>query len=217
MPETASMMPSSAQATGRSPRPIRSMAWWWRLLTPTEVVPITAASASAGLDRDLVDGVGRTAALAVHDVGDLGQVLLERAAQRHVEHLVAAADAEQRQAEVAGGAGQRQLEHVGVGMAAGDVGRGLGAVVLRVDVAAAGQQQAVESGHHLVDVVGIDARHDERQPAGAQHGVDIAPVERLDRLLVVHRRRRGDPDPRLGHGVTIRGARYEIVSSVGRF
>ena len=47
---TPSIRPSAAHATGRSPWPSRSIAWWWKELTWTSSAPISAVEAAAGLD-----------------------------------------------------------------------------------------------------------------------------------------------------------------------
>ena len=92
--------PSGDQATARSPRPTRSTAWWWKELTSSCSLPSSPPSAAGALDAPRAWRRGRPR-LAVGDraVRDVGQVLAQRAAARHVEHLHAAADAEHRQAE----------------------------------------------------------------------------------------------------------------------
>ena len=78
------------------------------------------------------------------------EMLVERAPEGHVEHLVAAADREHRQVQLEGCSERGQLEGVMVGPDApqrlvplgGAVGRG-------VDVATAEEEQAVEPAQDL--------------------------------------------------------------------
>ena len=99
-------------------------------------------------DLDVAEHVGRAAVVEVpHDVG---QVLVQRAAQLHVEDLAAAADGEHGQVGGERGGEQGPLAGVPDRVDAADLGRGLLAVGERVDVSPAGEHQAVEHGDHLV-------------------------------------------------------------------
>ena len=106
--------------------------------------------------------------------GDLGRdVLDQRAAQRHVQHLHAAADRQERQVGVERAARASAISNASrPGSAASNVGVRRLAVERRIDVAAAGQQQAV------------DARQDVRR------------ASRRRRRPRSARRRRGGPTPR---------------------
>ena len=81
--------------------------------------------------------------------GTVGDVLIERAAERDVQQLVAAADGENRHVAVEGRIDQRELEAVEHRIGAVDHGCGLLAVQARVDVGAAGQQQTIERREQL--------------------------------------------------------------------
>ena len=88
--------------------------------------------------------------------GDVGQVLMQRSAERDVEGLGAAADAQHRQLPVQRRAEQGELPRVPVGC--GRVGTRVRRlpVARRVDVSAAGDHQAVEPVEHPVRDVGVD-------------------------------------------------------------
>jgi len=126
-------------------------------------------AAVGDLDRDpaVLAGRGRVAGVA----DDVGQVLVETAAEMDVEDLHAAADAQERQATIDGGADQRELG--GVAEVADVAGLGVGglAVAGRVDVAAAGDDQPVEHVHKGRRRTG--RRQDDRLPAGRHHAVHI--------------------------------------------
>ena len=82
------------------------MAWWCMLFTRSGAVPTRASSrepeATVTVMRQVVAGVAGGGEVVVLDrVGALRRdVLVERAAQRHVQDLEAAAEAEQRLALV---------------------------------------------------------------------------------------------------------------------
>src|ERR687891_401927 len=65
-------------------------------------------------EPDRVAAVGaRAGPVVVHRTRPLGgQILIERAAQRHIDELDAAADAEDRKLPLAGGGEERELEEV---------------------------------------------------------------------------------------------------------
>ena len=94
-----------------------------------------------GLDLDVVDGrPARDAGLAVgEDPVAVGDVLVERAAQRDVQHLVAAADRQRRDTAIDGSTCERELETVPVRDDPVDLVAPLLAVLLGVEVAAAHQ------------------------------------------------------------------------------
>lgn len=102
---------------------------------------------------------------------DVGQVLVETAAEVDVEDLHAAADPEERQAAVEGGGDQRELGLVAeVAHVAGLGMRGF-AVVGRVDVTTAGDDEAVEYVHKGARRAG--RREQNGLPAGRRHAVHI--------------------------------------------
>ena len=97
-------------------------------------------------DGDRGQRAGRQAHLVV-DEPVLVDVLHQRAAERDVEHLVAAADGEQREAELDRRPGHGQVERIVVGIDLADPGVDLRrAVAVRVDVGSAGQADPVEAG-----------------------------------------------------------------------
>ena len=116
----------------------------------------------------------RTAVVA--EAGGTGDVLVERAAERDVAHLVAATDRQGRYAEPDGGADQGDLAGVPTGVDAVDAGGRRLAVGGGVEVAAAEQQQPVEAGEESRRLgVGPRRRLEDRLASahGAQ-GVDVA-------------------------------------------
>ena len=106
---------------------------------------------------------------------DLGQVLVQVAAAHDVEQLHAAADGEGRHVARERGTQQRQLGLVAAGADAARGRVGVGAVVRRIDVGAAGEDDPVERAERLLDRVG-----ERRQQHGPTSGA-------LDRLDVGHR------------------------------
>ncbi len=107
-----------------------------------------AARRDADLVLPVAAGLGGVAVVA----DQVGQVLVQRAAQGHVHDLHAAADARAPAAAAASAArdqGQLGVVAVRVGRPAVRVARR--AVAGRVDVAAAGQHQAVQAAGHRLD------------------------------------------------------------------
>ena len=98
-----------------------------------------------------------------------GDVLVERARERDVEDLVAAADREHREPARDRGAGEGELARVAVGADAVHRVVGLLAVGRRVEVAAAEEQQAVEPVEERGGVVVVERgrEQDRLLPAGA--------------------------------------------------
>ena len=137
----------------------------------------TCADAGGRIDAHRVLGE-RAVDLAVLLVpDDLGQVLDEVAAARDVQHLEAAADREHRHVARERGLEQRELAAVALGVRSVRLRMRLGAVLLRIEVVAAGEEQAVERVERLLDAV-LARRHEHRAAAGA-----------LDRAHVVVRDR----------------------------
>ena len=137
----------------------------------------------AVLDVDRVLGEGAEPLAMALVAERLGQVLDEIAAAEDVQQLEAAADRERRHVALERAREQREL--AGVAVRLGRIGRGvtLGAVVRRIDVDAAGEDDAVEDVQRLVDRVGA-RRDDERASSGP-----------LDRLDVEERHERGREAP----------------------
>ena len=105
---------------------------------------------------------------------DVGEMLVQRAAERDVHHLHAPADGERREAEALRGEQQVDLELVPVDLDAVRVLRvGVSAVAGRMDVAAAHQQQPVERRQDLLGVVRLAGAHDQDARAGSPERVDV--------------------------------------------
>ena len=117
---------------------------------------------------------------------DLGKVLHEVAAESDVQYLRASADGQHRHVPL-----ERGLEDSAISARSRPsrtsvrLGMWLGAVVVGIEIGAAGEDDAVEHGQRLLDRV-LARRHDERPAAGL-----------LDRANVRerHERRRLDPGP----------------------
>ena len=117
----------------------------------------------------------------------LRQVLHERAAAGDVDQLHATTDAEHRQLSLDRSACQCHLEGVALRHGPARLGMRLPAVAARIDVGAAGEDQAVDQLEHLVGVarqLGVGREHRD-EPTGALHGVDVV-ARQQRRLLVPH-------------------------------
>jgi hypothetical protein len=106
-------------------------------------------------------------------VAGIGQVLDQGAAEGDVEQLDPPADPQQGdlQPDRRPGQGQLQLVAAGVGPVLGRVVGG--PVVGRLDVPAAGQQQAVEGGQELLGVAGLAWRQQRHPGPGRPEGGDV--------------------------------------------
>src|SRR6202165_2380501 len=108
------------------------------------------------------------------------QVLPQRAAARHVQHLDAAADGQHREAVRDGPSREGQLDLVELrhqGQVA--VVAGYGAVTSRLDVHATGQQKRVEELVVETDAVDFaDDRNGKRGRAGQLESVEVRAVQR---------------------------------------
>ena len=113
------------------------------------------------LDRVLGEDAEHLAVLLVPD--RLRQVLDEVAAARDVEELEAAADRERRQVALERRLEEAQLAGVAVRLRRVGLRMPLSAVVSRVDVAAAGEDDPVEHVERLVDAV-LARGHDSARP-----------------------------------------------------
>ena len=111
---------------------------------------------------------------------NLRQVLDEVAAASDVEHLEAAADREHRQVARERCLEQRELAAVALRVRSDRLRMRLGAVLLRLHVVAAGEDQPVESVEHLLDAV-LVRRHEDRATAGSLDRADV--VVRDERSL----------------------------------
>ena len=120
-------------------------------------------------------------------------MLDEVAAERHVQHLAAAADGEHRHVAFEG---RRQQGHLGRVAVQADPVRlrmRLGTVDVRIEVGAAGEDEPVERVERLVDAV-VRGWDEERPPAGA---LDRVQVHGRDQ----RRRKRPGAPAHLGLGV----------------
>ena len=116
--------------------------------------------------------------LAVVDrAAEVGQVLVQRPAAGHVQHLHAAADREHGQAARYRPPREGQLEAVELGLGRPQLGMLGGAVVVRMQVRPARQADAVEAVEQLVHRAGAHRREDHRHRAGHTHGVEVALAE----------------------------------------
>ena len=161
------------------------------------------AQRAVGAERDRVlahlGRIGRVPAVADR----IRQVLDQRAAPGHVEHVQAAADGQDRHTRLDRRAHQSQLEAVPA--AVGDVGLlvRLGLVQGRVDVRSPGQHQPVEPRDQPGHAVRRNRRQDDGRATRAfyragvgqrrEHGLTdpVAPVRSLELT--------GDPNERAGH------------------
>ena len=192
----ASTWPSSATASSRARGARRSTPWACSEFTLHAALAQQAMQHAAFDDVDVVRrrivhvGVGRLGRAMIAPALDLVHELMQRAAQRHVDFLQAAADREQRHAAVDRMADQRQ----GGGVARRIVRRArpalLALIVVRLDIGrAAGQQHAVQacraggrgprSWPGLLAEFGADRRDQDRQAAD---GMDRRPD-----VLLAHR------------------------------
>ena len=183
----ASTTPSGDHATARRPLPQRSAAWWWNELTWASITPITRASREFGVDPHPVGRHAPARRLAVLDrpVGEVAEVLVQRAAARDVERLAAAADPQHRHPARVGELGERELVGVEVGLGRPElrVARRL-AVAVRVDVRAARQADPAQAVQQRRDRVVAERRQHDRQAAGE---LDRAHVDHPERHLALRR------------------------------
>ena len=149
--------------------------------------PTSAARAVPSLD---LDGVGREDAAADPEplgAQRLGQVLMQRAAARHVHELEAAADGEHRDPPLVGPAEQSELPGVAVRSRVVGEGMPLCPVELGLDVLAARQDQPVQAVEHDgCRQFGVRLRRKEhRDAARCRHGIEVH-VRQECRLHVPH-------------------------------
>ena len=147
-----------------------------------------------------VEAAGEGPVVLVADL--LGDVLLERAAERHVQQLHPAADPENRHVPLDCSLGDRQLRSVALGHGAVRRGMRVGAVRGGIDVVAAGEDQPVDQLEYLIGVLLellVGGNH-QRKPAGALDRGDVA-VRQQRRALIPEaplrpREARADADDR---------------------
>ena len=103
-------------------------------------------------------------------------MLLEGPAGRDVQELHAAADAEHGDVALQRAPRERDLEVVARPVDAARLGVAVGAVRSGIDVASAGEQEAVDEVEHLVRLAGGDrvGREHQRESAGALHRDRVA-------------------------------------------
>ncbi len=139
---------------------------------------------AAGRGGDDVGGNARVLVLTMARVlaDHVGQVLMERAATGHVQHLHAAADAEDRQTASIRSADQGQLERVDPRLGRAELLVGAGAIGGGLDVGTAGQADAVHAVEERPDRLRAHRGNDHRDAAGS-----------LDRLRIQGRQRELEP------------------------
>src|SRR6476660_9437742 len=134
---------------------------------------------------------------------EVRKVLDDVAAASHIQHLETAADREHRQVAFERRREKRALAPVALGVRTDRRRMGVGTVLLRLQVVAAGEDQPVERLEHLLDTLLV--RWDEhRATAGSLDRADVVVRDerRLDLPPMPPRRRLDvgrDPDQRLGH------------------
>src|SRR4051794_24797085 len=111
-------------------------------------------------------------------LAQIRNVLHERAAARHVQHLHAAADRQNWKPAPARGANQPELEQVYLRLGRPKLGVRRGAVRGRLDVGPTRQTYAVETIDDRLQPTRRKRREDDRDPSGLGHGVEIADTER---------------------------------------
>ena len=178
--------------------------------------PGDAMEQGAGDDPHVVPGLVARVGLAVRQgIRDLvGDVLDQGAAERHVEQLLAAADAEHRHLAGKRASGRGELER-GAAILGGDRRMpGRRAEQRRIDVEpAAGHDQPVDMVEIILGGIGL-VRQQDRQSAGAAHRVAVILADRIPRKLRPAARGlviEGEADDRLCHA----GVRFMPMGPVG--
>src|SRR3989442_5631455 len=139
--------------------------------------PQRALEQRTGLDREPVPGPGVG---VIEGSGPLArQVLVQRAAERDVEDLDAAADREDRQPALARARDQGELDRVALGIDLAELGVRGGAVARGIDVLAARQHEPGDGREDLHGTAGIERRRDDDgDEPGARQGAHVRGVER---------------------------------------
>ena len=149
-----------------------------------------AGDVAVGIHQHMVVDEHPAAGVVALRADHVGQVLVESATERHIQHLGTAADSQKRQ--VPGNGGREQAIFPGVTVTARFVCLGMRdlPVARRIDIFAAADDESVESVEHSARDCGIDSLG--RQ----QHGDAAGAIDRIE----VHLREEGSrhiPDPRL--------------------
>ena len=140
----ASSVPSSAAAAGTNPGWVRTDWWWWQLTVSRS--PSRAATRVPGTVRTSTGPNASPPGLWPSCPARSGVCWSSDAARVDGHHLHAPAHAEHRQPDRVGRVEQGELPGVPVGAPPRRARVGLLAVARRVDVGAAGDDQAVEPG-----------------------------------------------------------------------
>ena len=170
-----SITPSSATASTTARRPGLSTAWWCDEFTCISAAPTMRCSSVPGMMSHRMAGlVARVGLLVRQGVGHgVGDVLDQRAAERHRQQLLAAADAQHRHVARQRAAQQRQFGRGAAFLQRDGVVPGGVAVQRRIDVeGAAGDHQGVDAVEQ-VGGQGGQVRQRHRQAAGAGDGVGV--------------------------------------------
>ena len=141
----------------------------------------------SGHDADVVGRCGAVVGLPVAQLRlreVRRYVLPERAAHGHVDHLQAAADAEDGHAQLVGLLEEQQLEDVALVVHLAQLWMALVAVVGRVDIGTARHEQSVEHAHHGGQLLRVIGRGNEvgRAPCH-RDGPDVVVAHREAVLL----------------------------------
>ena len=131
----------------------------------------------------LVEAADDAPVLGVADV--VGQVLAQRPAAGDVEHLHAAAHAEEGHPALERAARQRELEGVALGQHGRRLGVALGAVALGLDVGAAGEDERVDEVEQRVGVLrrAPTGCEQQRHAAGARDVIEVRAREQRDLVV----------------------------------
>ncbi len=131
----------------------------------------------------VVEAAGVAPVVLVSD--EIGEVLVQRSAQRHVEQLHPAADAEHGHVALERAADERDLGLIPLRHRALRLRMRLGPIRRRVDIGAAGEDQAVEPVEHLVGVGDEDRirRDHHHEAADALDRGDVAPRQQGGALI----------------------------------
>ena len=145
----------------------------------------------------------------------LGRSCQSDAAHRHVHQLQAATDAEHRQAALARGGEEGELEPVAGRVHRAELRRRVHAVPHRVDVLAAGEQHGVDALERVRRVLGRDGgRQDDRHRAGGRDRVDVDGIDPGAAGALPVPAHAADRDARHPHRASESGNRGQLGSSM---
>ena len=167
------------------------------------------------LGRHRVQGLGVLDRDAVREEAvHVGQVLVQRAAERDVHDLHPPADAEGGDVQSVGGVHQPDLERVPVAFDAVEVlGVGIGSVGGRVDVAAAHQHQAVERLEECFGLAFLTGGDDRRTRSRTAERLEVG---RRDAVAAVRPPRHPVVGEVVGHDRDQRPVAHGAASSANR-